>query len=209
MRKHLFVFFIIALAALAPGCILGNGSPTPEPSTPAPTTTQAPTTTPAPATTVPPTTTGPVETRAPEEHGDIGWQAYDDAVAKAEEEGGYLFFYFWRDQCPFCVTLSSDTFRDPDVVSYLAEHFGAVEIDIWSSQPISEQDPSLTGASLNMRYRPPGVPSMAVLDTDGTVIAGVSGYKTADDLLLVLSYAVSGAYREMSLSAYVASQDAD
>ena len=114
--------------------------------------------------------------------------------------------YFWRDQCVFCSSMSSSTFIDPEVVAYLDEHFGIVDVDIWSNEPISLEDPSLSGTVLNSLFRPPGVPAMAVLDSEGNVIVGISGYKSASELLAVLEYVASGSYEDMTLEMYLNSQ---
>lgn len=111
--------------------------------------------------------------------------------------------YFWRDQCKFCSLLSSSTFIDPAVVSYLEEHFGIVDVDIWSDAPISAADPSLSGETLNARFRPPGVPAMAILDANGNVIIGISGYKSSESLLAILGYVASGSHENMTIEEYM------
>ena len=99
--------------------------------------------------------------------------------------------------------MDSSTFIDPAVVSYLEDHFGIVDVDIWSDAPISSIDPSLSGETLNARFRPPGVPAMAILDADGTIIIGVSGYKSSESLLAILGYVTSGSYEDMTLEDYL------
>lgn len=122
--------------------------------------------------------------------------------------GGYVFMYFWRDQCVFCNSMSSSTFIDPEVVAYLDEHFGIVDVDIWSDESVSKENPSLSGSVLNSMFRPPGVPAMAVLDADGNVIIGISGYKSSAELLATLEYVVSGSYADMTLQEYLSSTEA-
>ena len=192
------------MALALSGCITGNGgqqsttTAAPLTTTPPPTTTEAPTT-------LPPSTPA-AEIREPGDHGDVPWQRYDDAFQKAREGDSFVFMYFWRDQCVFCNSMSSSTFIDQEVVSYLEDHFGIVDIDIWSSQPISAEDPSLSGEVLNAMFRPPGVPAMAILDSDGNILIGISGYKSSSDLLTILEYVVSGSYETMTLDEYVNGQ---
>lgn len=201
--KALLTLIVIVLLA---GCVGGDDAST---TTPSPTTTAAPTTQ-SPTTTSPPTTQAPTTTAAPVSP--IEWQSYDDALRAAQENDTYVYIYLWRRNCPYCDLMESDTFMDEEVTTYLGEHFESVSVNIWSSDPISEENPEITGRYIESKYRVPGAPSSVFLSPDGSLIKVVPGYdvvpgyKPPYEFRLMLEYVSTGSYMEMTFEQYVNSQ---
>jgi thioredoxin-related protein len=102
--------------------------------------------------------------------------------------------------------MQSDTFMDEGVTSYLEEHFEPISVDIWSSEPISENDPGITGTYIASEYQVPGAPSSAFLTPDGTLIGVAPGYKPPAEFKMLLEYVATDAYKEMTFEQYVNSQ---
>jgi len=199
--RYKAILILIAILLTA-GCIGGDEAST---TTPAPTTTAPPTTTQSPTTTSPPTTTqAPTTTAAPDSP--IAWQTYDEALNAAQENDTYVYVYLWRDRCPYCDLMQSDTFMDEGVTSYLEQRFEPISVDIWSSAPISENNPEITGTYLANEYQVPGAPSSAFLTPEGTLIGVAPGYKPPAEFKMLLEYVATDAYKEMTFEEYVNSQ---
>ena len=188
------VLFAILLASimLVSGCISGNGDTE--------TTTPAPTTTAAPTTVAPP----PEGIRAPVQIGAVEWTYYDYAVEAAMEEDTHIFFYFWRDPCPFCDNMR-ELLADPDVSEFINANFKSVEVDIWSHEPMSEASSSVTGAALGSTFHLMGAPSMGFVNSRGEIVYVVPGYKEKTEFTYILMYVNSGSYTDMSFTEYVKS----
>lgn len=207
MKKWALVIMMVVSIGLMSGCISGDGEE--QTSTAPPTTTAAPTTkapTTEPPTTSPPTTTNPPpgDVKEPVALGLVDWQYYDDAVSALREEGNHILLYFWRDQCPWCVAMDDNTFSDPDVVTYIEENFHPVEVDIWSSEPMSAMDPTVTGVSLGNLFKLGGVsPAYGFINPEENILLPMPGYMDAEQFLLFLEYISSNSYKDMRFQEYL------
>ncbi|MHC1605031.1 MAG: thioredoxin family protein [Candidatus Methanofastidiosia archaeon] len=195
MNKKVSFLFIILIAMLFAGCISNSNNETTSPSTNTPTT-DAPTN---------PPTDAPMTT-PPKEHGDITWITYDKAVEEAKISGKHMLLYFWRPNCTFCDKMEKTTFVDPEVVSYMEENFLPVGINIWSSSPISQQDPSISGKNLETRFKVIGAPSYGFVDSEGNILGTVPGYKEPEDFKLLLEFVSTKAYLEMTYQEFLDSK---
>jgi len=208
MRRAIMAIMMILLLIPLTGCINegGNVSTAPPTTTAAPTT-AAPTTTSAPTTTAAPTTAPPVEIKEPVPHGNVEWMYYDDAVAALREDGNHILLFFWREQCPWCEAMGENTFTDDAVISYIQAHFHPVEVDIWSSETMSEFNQSIDGQFLGNLYKLYGAaPAVGFISPDEKVVLPMLGYQDAEDFLIFLEFVEGEHYKNMTYNDYLESR---
>ncbi|MBN1785603.1 MAG: thioredoxin fold domain-containing protein [Candidatus Methanofastidiosa archaeon] len=207
MRHKALLLTILLSISLLSGCISGGGgnvstAPPTTPSTePPPTTTPVPTTE-AP-TTAPPATQPPAEVDPPKAHGLVEWMYYDEAMENLMDDGKPILVYFWGVDCPFCDAMDENTFSDPEVVEYITQNFNPIEVNIYTFKPISQLDPSISGASLAQVYRLSGVPAYTFINYELEIRLPLAMYLDSEQMMIFLTFVAEEIYREMSLSAYI------
>lgn len=108
------------------------------------------------------------------------WQPWSDAVfqrARAENKFVLLSLQSWW--CPWCHTMNEETFADPDVRAYIAEHFIPVRVDQDSRPDISQ------------RYERWGWPATVLFGPDGTEIVKLRGFYSVRYFLPILQGTVA------------------
>jgi hypothetical protein len=81
--------------------------------------------------------------------------------------------------CQFCTKMEQTTYRDADVIAYLAEHFVAARV--------SDED----GGELARRYRNHARPGTVMLNADGAEILHKRGYLNAQMMQWMLAAVVA------------------
>ncbi len=61
-------------------------------------------------------------------------------LAEAGDEGKKLIVFIEQAGCPYCRELHRVNLRDPEIVSYLKEHFVAVQLDLRGSREVTDFD---------------------------------------------------------------------
>ncbi len=59
----------------------------------------------------------------------VNWLTIEEAVKKSQEQPKKLFVDVYTDWCGWCKRMDNNTFKDPEVVEYLNNHFYAVKLD--------------------------------------------------------------------------------
>ncbi len=95
------------------------------------------------------------------------------ARAKAAREGKVLLVVFTADWCLPCRVMEETTFADPDVLSYLREHYVSIEIDV----------ENFDGMAMQQQYDVETLPTMLILSSGGTEVDRINGAVTAAQLL--------------------------
>jgi thiol:disulfide interchange protein len=183
IRRPTWLLFVAILAAACTGQVGASSSPAANsPSAAPPTATPWPTSEPA---------TDPPASAATD------WVIYDPdldapaaieaALAKANVDGKHVLLDFGADWCPDCHVLDS-YFRDPRAKAILEKSYNVVRIDV------GFVDNNLETVR---KYGNPigvGIPSLVVLDSDGTILVDTasgeladSSRYTADDLVTFLT----------------------
>jgi thioredoxin-like negative regulator of GroEL len=97
-----------------------------------------------------------------------------EGLKRARAEKRLVLVDFWRDQCPWCVRLETETFADERVLKALGE---VVAVKVKNTENPDEL----------ARYSVDSYPTIALLDADGQAIEMHSGYLPADAFLGWLS----------------------
>lgn len=140
---------------------------------------------------------------APKEQEGAGaknWLPYNEGMALAAKENRKAIIDFYASWCRWCKVMDRETFRNPEVEKYLAEHFVTIRIDAENkTDSIGYQGRRYTPASLARSFGVRGYPSLAYLDEDGDLITLMPGYVPAERFLPLLEY-VQGNYYKRSMT---------
>lgn len=93
--------------------------------------------------------------------------SFEEALAKAEEEGKPVFVDFYATWCAPCKALKRTSFKDSDVGDYYNKNFINVSIDAESKE----------GKNIARYYGVGSYPTMIITDYLGRKITSTSGFK--------------------------------
>ena len=139
----------------------------------------------------------------------VTWHSFEEGMKLAKKKHKPVIVDIYTDWCGWCKKMDNETFRNPEIVAYLNEHFIAVKLNAEEKSPIafngniySKPNPSrdrsthqlaVALAGANLSY-----PTYIYLDSKGKTITGSKGYSQAEDLLPLLKYIGSDAYKTKS-----------
>ncbi len=113
---------------------------------------------------------------AADQNSPVDWQSWSSAVfEQAAEEDKLVLLDLKAVWCHWCHVMDRETYANPDVASYLAEHYVAVKVD-------QDRRPDLAN-----RYRDYGWPATIVFAADGTEIVKRAGYIAPQKFLRLLT----------------------
>jgi len=109
---------------------------------------------------------------------DVAWKV-DYAVARKDafDKGMPLMIVFGGEQCLWCKKLESTTFRDPAVMTILAERFVCLKLD-------GDRNASLTQTLHVTSY-----PTIIIAAPDGKILDSIEGFVEANRLVSTLNQA--------------------
>ncbi len=124
----------------------------------------------------------------------IEWLDFETAIDRNDDKKKFIFIDIYTDWCGWCKKMDATTFKDPDVVDYLSEHFYSVKMNAESKEGIvfnevlyeyklyngnkgyNELAVSLLGGKMSF-------PSFVVLSKKEVKLGSIIGYKDARSLL--------------------------
>mgnify|MGYP002388924229 FL=1 len=101
--------------------------------------------------------------------------------------------------------MERETFADPEVKKYLAEHFVAIRVNAENrSDSLSYKGEAYSPFSLGRRFGVKAFPSLAYLDAEQELVTVVPGFVPAKTLLPILQYMQKECYkRRMTFEEYM------
>jgi thiol:disulfide interchange protein len=128
------------------------------------------------------TVVNPVSTTIKQEK--IRWYtSMDEAIQQAATEDKLIFVDFHATWCPPCKLMEQETFSNKEFIVN-SEDWVMAKIDV-------DKDPDTAA-----KYGIEGLPTLAVLHSDGKPVAGVSGYHNAGELKQFMQAARAQAGKE-------------
>jgi thioredoxin-related protein len=125
------------------------------------------------------------------------WVSFNEGMARAAKEKKQVVIDFYTSWCRWCKVMDRETFSDPDVKKYLAEHFVAIRVDAEDkTQKLSYQGEEYSPFSLGRRFGVRGFPSLAYLDREGELVTVVPGFVPAKTFLPFLQYMQKECYKQ-------------
>lgn len=149
----------------------------------------------------------------------INWMSWEEAVVANETTPKKFFIDVYTDWCGWCKKMDASTFKDPELVGYMNEHFYAIKFNAEQKEDVVWND--FTYKFINGGRRGYhqfaqtlldgrlGYPSFVLLDEETTRIMLSPGFKTADKIMLELKYAKEEEYKKQSFSKFKSAQSED
>lgn len=135
--------------------------------------------------------------------GPVAWQAWDQAMTSAQEEGKFIVVDVYTDWCHWCKVMDDKTYSDPAVAGLMKESFVAVKLNAERDNPVSYKGKDYTEMDLARSFNVNGFPTTMFLTSGGDVIGKIPGYIEAPVFKQILEYLTSGSYKTMSLDQYM------
>ena len=103
----------------------------------------------------------------------LDWaKSWDSAVKRAREEDKAILVDFYADWCIWCKKLDGTTLSDRAVAAFLSEKTIPLRLDV-----------DHEGRELSNRYRVNGLPTVLVLNADGSERGRIGGYLPPEPFL--------------------------
>ena len=126
----------------------------------------------------------------------INWMTMNDAIAAQEKQPKKILVDVYTNWCGPCKLLDRNTFSNADVAAYINEHFYAVKFNAEGNETVSinaqtfanpKFDPSKTRGRNSVHQfarfmRVSAYPTMLFIESDGTLITNLKGYRTPQQL---------------------------
>ncbi len=136
----------------------------------------------------------------------LKWHPFEEGMKLARKKHKPVIVDIYTDWCGWCKKMDNETFQDPLIVSYLTENFIAIKLNAEGKEPIafngtvytnpkpanarSTHQLAIALAGARLSY-----PTYIYLDSKGNTITGSAGYSQPEDLLPLLKYIGSDAYK--------------
>lgn len=126
----------------------------------------------------------------------------------------HLAILFEQRGCPYCRELHRVNFAREEIVTYLKEHYGVIQIDLWGSRAVTDFDgKELEERALALRWRAIFTPTMVFFPRDTELVKGkkgvdseifrMPGYFKPYQFLSALEFVNEGHYRNTQFPRYL------
>ena len=150
----------------------------------------------------------------------VKWVSLEAAQAAAKVDGKPIIMDMWTPWCGWCKRMDAATFNDDQTAAYINANFHAVSFNAESKDPVTfngtvyenkEFNPSAVGgrngthdlakatAVVNGGI---GYPTIVYIGGDGVLIGPDQGYKSPEDLEVLLCYVKEGANKTVALDEF-------
>jgi len=143
----------------------------------------------------------------------VKWYSFEEGIKLAKKKHKYILVDIYTDWCGWCKKMDNETFRDPAVVKYLEEHFVAIKLNAEEKAPIAfngniynNPNPARQRSTHQLAVALAGAklsyPTYVYLDSKGKAITTTQGYTQPEDLMPLLEYIGSNAYKSKTWKDY-------
>lgn len=149
----------------------------------------------------------------------IEWIDFETAEKQTTNNTKKYFVYVYTDWCGYCKRMSNTTFQDDETIKLLNDKFIPIKFNAESKEPIKFNDRDfkfiangsrgyheLAAALLNNQL---SYPTLVFLDEKMNMIQPLPGYKSADDLNIILRFLGDNIYEKMSFDEYYKQETGD
>lgn len=120
---------------------------------------------------------------------EINWVRYDVGLGKAKAEDKHVFIDFTAKWCGWCKKMDRETFTRPEVIEMINENFIPIKVDGDSKRELDLDGYKITEKNLTRHeFSVRGYPAFWFLKSDGTKLAVIRGYRSADYIMEALEY---------------------
>ncbi len=143
-----------------------------------------------------------------------------EGLKKAKELDRPIMIDFFTSWCKWCKVLDEKVYAHPDIKSYLANNFVSIKINgegrtqhniqithkddgtIIINKSNSKSSESVLAQTMGVR----SYPTIVFFTSDGKIIAGLEGFRPADEFIHIVRYIGSSAYTSMTFEEYMKSE---
>ena len=104
--------------------------------------------------------------------------SFDNAKAKAGNEGKLFFVQFYADWCTPCKWMDKTTFRDSEVINQLNENYVPLKLDIESNE----------GVELKTQFEVKILPTILIFNSKGRMIERVEKTLSSESMTTLLDF---------------------
>lgn len=122
------------------------------------------------------------------------WLPMATAVEQSRTQQKVLLVHTYAVWCGWCARMDQDTYTDPAVQAFVAEHFVPTRLDLESPAEVPFFEHTLSMAALGRAFGVAGTPTTVFVGPDGQPITKLPGFRDAPTLLLVMRYVHEGSY---------------
>lgn len=144
----------------------------------------------------------------------IQWMSFEEAMKLNQTKPKKIFIDVYTEWCGWCKRMDATTFKDSAVVKYFKENYYAVKLDAETKDSLHYKDKSygfrpeykaneLAVALLNGQM---GYPSFVFMDEQTNLLTPLSGYKTVPELMPILKFFGTDAYKTTKWEDFVKAQ---
>lgn len=147
----------------------------------------------------------------------INWNTIEKASTNNNNKGAKLYFAdFYTNWCGWCKRMDRETFTDPVVAKILNKYYIPIKFNAegnadfswmgvhYTNTPTAPgQRPSVHSFAKYILGQQMGFPSFVIFGTDQSVLTILQGYKTKDELPIILWYFCSGDYQKYAFDQYL------
>ena len=151
----------------------------------------------------------------------VNWVTIEEAIQILEKGGNTKIFMVdaYTDWCGWCKRMDKSTFRHPEVIEVLNEHFVAVKFNAESTRDIKFGDQTLKFvASGRKGYHELAAalmqgklsyPTLVFLNENFEMIQPIPGYRNGKQLLPIIKFLGEGHYLSMSYNKFMEEYEKD
>jgi thioredoxin-related protein len=146
----------------------------------------------------------------PTYHAKLEWLNMDELGLKLKENPKPVLIDLYTNWCSWCKEMDNETYRNPEVVSYINDHFYPVKLDAESKDVVQWKartfkfNPgyNLNEFALYVTSGDPGFPTTVIIPDQKSEPQAVPGFLNPNELEPVLKYFGEGAYKTESYSEF-------
>lgn len=129
---------------------------------------------------------------------------FEEDVAEAASENKRLLIYFHQEGCPYCAKLVEENFADPEIESYVRQHFEGIQVNMWGDREIvavggNNFTEKTFASALKVQY----TPTVLFLNEQGKVALRLNGYYPPEKFRLALRYVAEKQESKQSYNEFV------
>lgn len=129
---------------------------------------------------------------------------FEEDVAEAAAEGRRVMLYFHQEGCPYCARLVEENFADPELESFIREHFDGITINMWGDREVvNVSGQSFTEKTFALALKVQYTPTLVFLDEQGKVALRLNGYYPPDEFRNALRYVATQGEKRGSFAEFV------
>ena len=141
------------------------------------------------------------------------WGGWESLAQGNRAKNRKTLIFIYADWCNWCKKMELETFAQPNVARYMNERFQLVRFNGEEKEEVTFKGKKFNFTKVGPRGYNEWVafllngrvsfPSVIFLDENDVVVQSISGFKTSEELLLILQYVHSDAYQHTPWATYI------